>query len=71
MAPTRPWKPVPPQRTQPTAFGKRAGGSWPITSRKKAASAGVAAAVGFALFFGGRVDDIKVRRGTSAGQMVH
>jgi hypothetical protein len=29
------------------------------------------AAVGFALFFGGRVDDIKVRRGTSAGQMVH
>jgi hypothetical protein len=28
-------------------------------------------AVGFALFFGGRVDDIKVRRGTSAGQMVH
>ncbi len=30
-----------------------------------------AAAVGFGLFFGGRVDDIKVRRGTSAGQMVH
>jgi hypothetical protein len=28
-------------------------------------------AVGFALFFGGRVDVIKVRRGTSAGQMVH
>jgi hypothetical protein len=28
-------------------------------------------AVGFSLFFGGRVDDIKVRRGTSAGQMVH
>jgi hypothetical protein len=28
-------------------------------------------AVGFALFFGGRVDDIKVRRGSSAGQMVH
>jgi hypothetical protein len=30
-----------------------------------------AAAVGFALFFGGRVDDIQVRRGTSAGQTVH
>jgi hypothetical protein len=28
------------------------------------------AAVGFALFFGGRVDDIKVRRGSPAGQMV-
>jgi len=28
-------------------------------------------AVGFALFFGGRVDDIAVRRGTSAGQVVH
>lgn len=28
-------------------------------------------AVGFALFFGGRLDDIKVARGTSAGQMVH
>jgi hypothetical protein len=28
-------------------------------------------AVGFGFFFGGRVDDIKVRRGTSAGQMVH
>jgi hypothetical protein len=28
-------------------------------------------AVGFALFFGGRVDDIKVRRGSSSGQMVH
>lgn len=28
-------------------------------------------AVGFALFFGGRVDDIKVRRGSSAGQTVH
>src|SRR5579863_3691411 len=26
--------------------------------------------VGFALFFGGRVDDIAVRRGTSAGQVV-
>jgi len=30
-----------------------------------------AVAVGFGFFFGGRVDDIKVRRGTSAGQMVH
>ncbi len=28
-------------------------------------------ALGFALFFGGRVDDIAVRRGTSAGQVVH
>ena len=28
-------------------------------------------AVGFALFFGGRVDVIPVRRGTSAGQVVH
>ena len=28
-------------------------------------------ALGFALTFGGRVDDIKVRRGTSAGQVVH
>jgi hypothetical protein len=28
-------------------------------------------ALGFALFFGGRVDVIKVRRGSSAGQMVH
>jgi hypothetical protein len=28
-------------------------------------------AVGFSLCFGGRVDDIKVGRGTSAGQMVH
>jgi hypothetical protein len=28
-------------------------------------------AVAFALVFGGRVDDIKVRRGTSAGQVVH
>lgn len=28
-------------------------------------------ALGFALFFGGRVDDIPVRRGTSAGQTVH
>jgi hypothetical protein len=30
-----------------------------------------AVALGFALAFGGRVDDIKVRRGTSAGQVVH
>ncbi|HEY1694758.1 MAG TPA: hypothetical protein VGG39_21450 [Polyangiaceae bacterium] len=30
-----------------------------------------AAAVGFALFFGGRVDDLSLRRGTSAGQVVH
>lgn len=29
------------------------------------------AALPFALLFGGRVDDIKVRRGTSAGQVVH
>ena len=29
------------------------------------------AAVGFALVFGGRVDDIPLRRGTSAGQVVH
>jgi hypothetical protein len=28
-------------------------------------------AVAFALFFGGRVDDIAVRRGSSAGQVVH
>jgi len=28
-------------------------------------------AVAFALFFGGRVDDIALRRGTSAGQVVH
>lgn len=28
-------------------------------------------ALGFALFFGGRIDDIAVRRGTSAGQTVH
>jgi hypothetical protein len=28
-------------------------------------------ALGFALVFGGRVDDIHVRRGTSAGQVVH
>jgi hypothetical protein len=28
-------------------------------------------AVPFALFFGGRLDDIPVRRGTSAGQVVH
>jgi hypothetical protein len=28
-------------------------------------------AVAFALFFGGRVDDIRVRRGTSAGQVMH
>jgi hypothetical protein len=28
-------------------------------------------ALGFALFFGGRVDDIAVGRGTSAGQVVH
>lgn len=30
-----------------------------------------AMAVAVALFFGGRVDDIRVRRGTSAGQVVH
>ncbi|HEY6461712.1 MAG TPA: hypothetical protein VIY73_16205, partial [Polyangiaceae bacterium] len=30
-----------------------------------------AVAVGFALFFGGRVDDLPLRRGTSAGQVVH
>jgi hypothetical protein len=30
-----------------------------------------AIALGFALFFGGRVDVIPVRRGTSAGQVVH
>jgi hypothetical protein len=30
-----------------------------------------AVAVAFALFFGGRVDDIALRRGTSAGQVVH
>jgi hypothetical protein len=30
-----------------------------------------AVALGFALVFGGRVDDIKVGRGTSAGQVVH
>jgi hypothetical protein len=30
-----------------------------------------AVAVGVALFFGGRVDDIRVKRGTSAGQLVH
>ena len=29
------------------------------------------AALGFALFFGGRVDDIQVRKGSSAGQVVH
>jgi hypothetical protein len=28
-------------------------------------------AVGFGLFFGGRVDDLALRRGTSAGQVVH
>ncbi len=28
-------------------------------------------AVGFSLFFGGRLDDIRVPRGTSAGQVVH
>jgi hypothetical protein len=28
-------------------------------------------AVAIGLFFGGRVDDIAVRRGTSAGQIVH
>jgi hypothetical protein len=28
-------------------------------------------ALAFALFFGGRVDDIAIRRGTSAGQVVH
>jgi hypothetical protein len=28
-------------------------------------------ALGFAFFFGGRVDDIPLRRGTSAGQVVH
>jgi hypothetical protein len=30
-----------------------------------------AVALGFALFFGGRVDDIAVRRGSSAGQVMH
>ena len=30
-----------------------------------------ALAVGFALFFGGRLDDIRVKRGSSAGQVVH
>jgi len=30
-----------------------------------------AGALGFALFFGGRVDDIALRRGTSVGQVVH
>ena len=29
------------------------------------------AAVGVSLFLGGRVDDIHVRRGSSAGQVVH
>jgi hypothetical protein len=29
------------------------------------------AAIGFAVFFGGRVDDIRLRRGTSHGQLVH
>ncbi len=28
-------------------------------------------ALGVALFFGGRLDDVRVRRGTSAGQVVH
>ncbi len=28
-------------------------------------------ALGLALFFGGRIDDVRVRRGTSAGQVVH
>lgn len=28
-------------------------------------------AIGFAVFFGGRVDDIRLRRGTSQGQLVH
>jgi hypothetical protein len=28
-------------------------------------------AIGVALFFGGRVDDIRVRRGSSAGHVVH
>jgi hypothetical protein len=28
-------------------------------------------AIGFAVFFGGRVDDIRLRRGTSHGQLVH
>jgi hypothetical protein len=28
-------------------------------------------AIGFALFFGGPLDDIALRRGTSAGQVVH
>jgi hypothetical protein len=28
-------------------------------------------AVGFGLFFGGRLDDLALRRGTSAGQVVH
>ncbi len=30
-----------------------------------------AMALGFAVFFGGRVDDIRLRRGTSRGQLVH
>jgi hypothetical protein len=30
-----------------------------------------AAALGSALFFGGRVDDIALRRGSSAGQVMH
>jgi hypothetical protein len=30
-----------------------------------------AMALGFSLFFGGRVEDIALRRGTSAGQVVH
>jgi hypothetical protein len=30
-----------------------------------------AVALGFAVFFGGRVEDIALRRGTSAGQVVH
>jgi hypothetical protein len=29
------------------------------------------AALAFALFFGGRVDDLRVQKGTSAGQVVH
>jgi hypothetical protein len=30
-----------------------------------------ALAIGFAVFFGGRVDDMRLRRGTSRGQLVH
>ena len=31
----------------------------------------IAVAAAFAVFFGGRIDDIRVKRGTSAGQVVH